>query len=135
MSPDANHAPSRPTFAITVQRVFAAAHAIRLPDGSLEPIHGHNWNVEATVTAPSLDEIETVMDFHVLEQLMDAILKPMHNRHLNELEPFIDTKVNPTAERVAWHIAKQLMAGLPEHVSLESVTVSEAPGCIAAYRP
>ena len=58
-------------YEITVERTFAAAHAIRLPDGALEPMHGHNWRVRATVAAERLDGIETVMDFHDLQALLD----------------------------------------------------------------
>ena len=38
-------------FEITTTRTFAAAHQLRLYDGSLEPLHGHNWRVQVTVCA------------------------------------------------------------------------------------
>lgn len=126
-------------YEITIQRVFAAAHAIRLPDGSLEPIHGHNWNVEVTVESDQLDGIETVMDFHDLERVVNALLAQVHNRHLNEVPPFAGPdgglRINPTAERVAWWLATEVSAQLPAGVRLVSASVSEAPGCIARYRP
>ena len=75
-------------FEITTTRAFSAAHQLRLYDGSLEPLHGHNWRVQVTVSPSKLDAIGVVMDFHELERLVDAIVGPMHNRHLNELEPF-----------------------------------------------
>jgi 6-pyruvoyltetrahydropterin/6-carboxytetrahydropterin synthase len=122
---------------ITVSRVFAAGHAIRLYDGALEPLHGHNWTVAVTVTASELDAIGVVMDFHLLETLVDALIKRVHNRHLNEVSPFgsaADT-VNPTAERVAWWIGTEVAKGLPAHAKLTSVKIGEAPGCAATYRP
>ena len=122
-------------FEIAVEKVFAASHAIRLPDGSLEPVHGHNWPVRVTVAADDLDAIETVMDFHDLERVIDAILKPWHNRHLNDVPPFDDGKLNPSAERVAWWIGRQVAQQLPSHVRLQSASVGEAPGCTAIYRP
>ncbi len=122
----------------TVQRTFSAAHAIRLPDGSLEPLHGHDWRVEVTVAAAKLDDIETVMDFHELERLVDEALERVHNRNLNEVPPFSDGRgglaVNPTAERVAWWLAGCIQPGLPQGVKLVSVRVGEAPGCYAGYR-
>lgn len=121
-------------YEITISKSFAAAHAIRLPDGSLEPVHGHNWPVDVTVASPGLDAIETVMDFHLLEKAVEGILTRMHNRHLNEVEPFVDCKVNPTAERVAWWIGTEIAKALPPGVSLVSVRVGEAPGCAATYR-
>ena len=50
-------------------RSFSAAHQLRLYDGSLEPLHGHNWQVKVTVVAAKLDSIGVVMDFHELERV------------------------------------------------------------------
>ena len=47
-------------YAITIETTFAAAHAIRLPDDSLETLHGHDWRVWVTIQRPQLDAIETV---------------------------------------------------------------------------
>jgi 6-pyruvoyltetrahydropterin/6-carboxytetrahydropterin synthase len=118
-------------FEITTTRHFAAAHQLVLYDGSLEPLHGHNWVVKITVAAAQLDAIGTVMDFHDLERRSDAVVAPMHNRHLNELEPF--KKLNPSAENVAFHIANALE--LPKSVRLLSVEVWETPENSAVYRP
>ncbi|MEX0775525.1 MAG: 6-carboxytetrahydropterin synthase [Phycisphaeraceae bacterium] len=126
-------------YEISVTRVFAAAHAIRLPDGSLEPVHGHNWSVLVTVGASQLDGIETVMDFHDLEKSLDATLAKANNRHLNDIAPFAGPNgglaVNPTAERVAWWIAREVAPSLPREVTLLSVAVGEAPGCTGTWRP
>lgn len=123
---------------ITVESVFAAAHAIRLPDGSLEPTHGHNWPVAVTVAADELDDIETVCDFHLLQGLINDALAPWQNNDLNQCEPFTDGKgglaINPTAERVAWAIAEKITPGLPSNCKLVSVSVGEAPGCTAVWR-
>ena len=120
---------------ITVHRVFAAAHAIRLYDGSREPLHGHNWTVDVTVAADGLDDIEVVMDFHALERSLDLVLGRADNRSLNDVEPFAGGRVNPTAERVAWWIGTEMAPGLPAGARLRSVRVGEAPGCTATYRP
>ncbi len=119
-------------FDITVTRVFSAAHQLRLPDGSLEPLHGHNWRVRVTVSSDQLDAIGTVMDFHELERLLDAIIAPLHNRHLNELPPFA-VELNPSAENVAFHIARSLH--LPSTVRPGSTEVWETENCSAIYRP
>ena len=119
---------------ITIERVFSAAHALRLPDGSLEPVHGHNWDVAVTVGAEKLDEMAVVMDFHELERSVDRLVAELHNGDLNRIEPFA-SGVNPSAERVASHFAERVSAELPAHVRLRSVSVGEAPGCTATYRP
>lgn len=119
-------------FEITTTREFAAAHQLKLYDGSLEPLHGHNWRVRVTVAAPGLDAIGVVMDFHELERLLDAILAGFHNRHLNEVVPF-NGGLNPSAENVALAVGRGLK--LPGGVTLASVEVWETSNCSAIYRP
>ena len=120
-------------FEITTTRGFAAAHQLRLYDGSLEPLHGHNWRVKVTVSAAKLDRIGVVMDFHELERLLDAVVGPMHNRHLNELAPFA-SELNPSAENVALHVGRTLAPRLPSGVKLVSVEVWETDENSALYR-
>jgi 6-pyruvoyltetrahydropterin/6-carboxytetrahydropterin synthase len=118
-------------FEITVSREFCAAHQLRLADGTLEPLHGHNWHLRVTVAADNLDAIGTVMDFHELARLVDDIIGPMNNSNLNELPALKST--NPSAENVVLHVARSLK--LPNKVRLISVEVTEAPNCVARYVP
>ena len=118
-------------FRIVTRRTFSAAHALKLYDGSLEPVHGHNWRVRVTVSAERLDSMGVVMDFHQLEHLLDGIIGPLHNRHLNETEPFATR--NPSAENVAAYIGEQLR--LPAVVKLTSVEVFETDENSAVYLP
>ena len=118
-------------FEITTTREFAAAHQLRMYDGSLEPLHGHNWRVRVTVGATGLDAIGVVMDFHELDRQVDAILAPLNNRHLNEVEPFVVR--NPSTEHVAMHIGVSLR--LPEGVQAVSVEVWETSTNSAVWRP
>jgi 6-pyruvoyltetrahydropterin/6-carboxytetrahydropterin synthase len=119
-------------FEISTTRGFSAAHALRLYDGSLEPVHGHNWRVRVTVAAAKLDAIGVVMDFHELERLVDAIVAPLHNRHLNDVPPF-SRDLNPSAENVALHVGRSLR--VPDRVRLVSVEVWETDTNRATYRP
>ena len=119
-------------FEISTTRSFSAAHALRLYDGSLEPVHGHNWRVKVTVAAPKLDAIGVVMDFHELERLVDQLVVPLHNRHLNDVEPFA-RELNPSAENVALHVGRSLR--LPNGVRLVSVEVWETDTNSATYKP
>lgn len=118
-------------FEIQIVRHFSAAHQLRLYNGSLEPLHGHNWVVRVTVARAELDRIGVVMDFHKLERIVDKIIGPMDNRHLNELPAFDD--LNPSAENVALHVARNL--ALPASVKLLTVQVWETPENSAIYRP
>ena len=119
-------------FQITAERDFSASHQLVLYDGSLEPLHGHNWKVRVTVSAQKLDRIGVVMDFHELERLLDEIVGPFHNAHLNDRPPFREG-LNPSAENVAMHVAGQLK--LPTHVRVDSVEAWETPQNRAICRP
>lgn len=126
----------------TIERTFSAAHALRLPDGTLEPLHGHDWHIKVTVASEGLDPMDTVMDFHALEALVEARVGPWRNQNLNAVTPFVGGSdevhglaINPSAERVAEQLAWAVSGGLPERVWLKEVAVGEAPGCVARYRP
>lgn len=123
-------------FEISVTRTFAAAHAIRLPDGSREPVHGHNWSITVVVAAEQLDEIETVMDFHELERVLEGVIAAWRNRDLDMCVPFAGPDGrNSTAEAVAHHAGTQVALQLPKSVRLVRCSVTEAPGCVATWRP
>ena len=108
-------------YEISCRRQFSAAHQLKLYDGSLEPLHGHNWVIIVTVAAGSLDEIGVVMDFHDLERRIDQVTAGWHNHHLNDLEAF--ASINPSAENVALILARRLK--LPPQVKLVCVEVWE----------
>ncbi|BAM03705.1 6-pyruvoyl trahydropterin synthase family protein [Phycisphaera mikurensis] len=139
---------------ITVTTAFSAAHALRLPDGSLEPVHGHDWKLTLRVASEGLDAMGAVMDFHELQRLVDAAVARWRNADLNTLPPFaagvaagddgcgigsLDPPPgrawNPTAERVAQEVAVRVAPGLPAGVRMRSVSVTEAVGCTARFTP
>ena len=124
-----------PTYQIITETAFTASHALRLPDGSDEPVHSHDWPVAVTVESDQLDGMSCVMDFHELEKIVDAILDPWHEQHLNGIAPFANQAINPSAERVAEQIALAVMNKLPQGVTLHEVCIGEAEGCTAVYRP
>ena len=121
-------------FSVTIDRTFCAAHALRLPGGKTEPIHGHNWHLSLIVARDDggLDALDCVIDFHDLEARLDRVIGPWHNANLNDVEPF-RTRVNPSAERVAEAVADAL--DLPSGARVIEVGVTEAEGCRATYRP
>ena len=126
--------PCRVPFEVTLSAWFSAAHQLRLEDGALEPLHGHNWRVRLVVAREDggLDAIGTVHDFHDLQRRLDAVLKGFHNTHLNELPAFGGGKLNPTTENVAFHIATSLR--LPAGLEVTTVEVWETPDCSATWR-
>ncbi|MFQ5422508.1 MAG: 6-pyruvoyl tetrahydropterin synthase family protein [Phycisphaerae bacterium] len=120
-------------YELVILAEFAAAHQIRLPDGTLEPLHGHNWRVEAILEAPNLDDTGIVADFTGLQADLRQVTAELHNTHLNALAAF--TQDCPTTERVARHIHRRFAATLPPTVKLRRVCVWETADCAAAYVP
>jgi 6-pyruvoyltetrahydropterin/6-carboxytetrahydropterin synthase len=126
-------------FEVVVSGWFAASHQLRLPDGSLEPMHGHNWKVEVVVRGPRLDGIGVLVDFTRLQPLVREELGELDHRHLNDLSAFAER--NPSAEYVAVHLAERIEARLPRDAGADAethvfcVSVEEAPGCVARYYP
>ncbi len=120
-------------YEISVSGWFAAAHQLRLPDGKLEPLHGHNWHVTVTFAGPRLDDGGLLLDFVEVRRRLQETLADMHDRHLNDHPGFAQR--NPSAENVAVHIAERLRDLAHDSISLRCVAVEEAPGCVARYFP
>ena len=121
-------------FTIQVTHEFCAAHTISIL-GNQEPIHGHNFKTTATISGATLDDDGLLCDFHTVQDQLIDICKPFTNNNLNETPPF-DT-LNPTAELIAKHIADELADRLDEslspHAKVHSVSITEAPNCLATY--
>ncbi len=117
-------------FEVRITREFCASHQVRMYDGRLEALHGHNWRVVVAVGREQLDEVGFVVDFHDLERQLDAVIGLMNNAHLNECPAMC--RLNPSAENVCVAIAQHLKIAPPAR--LLSVEVTEAPGCSAVYR-
>ena len=113
-------------FELTVERDFLATHAITIA-GVPEAPHEHRWRVAVVVGGDSLDADGLLCDFHEIERAIDAVIDPFRDGDLNEIPPF--NRLNPTGENVALHISELLE--VPAGVHLRSVSVTEAPGCIA----
>ena len=117
-------------YEVRVQSRFSAAHQVRMYDGELEPIHGHDWLVEAVYRSRELDSISVLIDFVAVEAALEATTREIHQTRLNDA-PLLEGD-NPTAERVARRIFDRLRTILPS-APLAGVYVHEAPGCIAGY--
>ena len=115
---------------------FMSAHMATW-EGACEPLHGHNWRVEAVVEGPRLDADGLLCDFHAVEEALESVLAPLDNADLNTAPPLQGS--NPSAEVVARHICERLMAALEGELApgarVARVSVTEAPGCRAEYEP
>jgi 6-pyruvoyltetrahydropterin/6-carboxytetrahydropterin synthase len=119
------------TYEIRVKDRYSAVHRLKLPDGSLEPLHGHDWRVEAVFRGQKLDGLEMLIDFEIASAVLRDVLADLRRANLNMLPAFADH--NPTAEVVARLIYNRLRDRLGSTAPLAAVYVEEAPGCIAGY--
>ncbi|MCA9254834.1 MAG: 6-carboxytetrahydropterin synthase [Phycisphaerales bacterium] len=122
-----------PRYQLTLRSEFSAAHQLTLLDGSLEPLHGHNWPVEVVVEGEELDGMGVLADFTILQPKLRAITDELHDTFLNDV-PVLQPD-NPTTERVARHIAETFAPVLPAGVRLVSVRVWETRDCAATFLP
>jgi 6-pyruvoyltetrahydropterin/6-carboxytetrahydropterin synthase len=116
---------------VTVEAVFPATHQLSMYNGTLEPIHGHQWRVQAWFSGAELDEADVLIDFVKVEKLLADVLSGLRDRHLNDLPCFEET--NPSAENLARCIFESLRDGLSSPELLRRVMVWEAPNCAAGY--
>lgn len=122
-----------PHFELTLESEFSAAHRLRMHDGTLEPLHGHNWRVEVFLVGSELDSAGLVADFVVLQKDLSQIVGRLHDTCLNELPAF--RECNPSTELVAKHIHDEFAPTLPQGVRVAKVRVWETRVCAAAYVP
>ncbi len=118
-------------YEITVAGSFCAVHRIRLPDGTVEPLHGHDWRVTARLQSADLDADGLVADFVEVEKRLGDTTAELHHGNLNEHDWL--SGVNPTAEHVARVIFERLSADPVWGHLVQSVHVEEAPGCSAGF--
>lgn len=123
-------------FEITVHAEFCAAHSLMLA-GTREPVHGHNFRVTLRLEGDTLDSDGLLCDFHSVHDALLEVIEPFQNQNMNEVVPF--TRQNPSAENIARYIAEEMSrrfdAALKPNAWIASASVTEAPGCVATYRP
>lgn len=118
-------------YEVMIKRDFSAAHMIREIGGRCEELHGHNFTVEATVTAPGLDSEGIMVDFRDVKKWLDEILGGLDHSCLNELPSF--SGINPSSENIARFIFDRLAEKLPPGLALARVTVWESGDARVSY--
>jgi 6-pyruvoyltetrahydropterin/6-carboxytetrahydropterin synthase len=111
-------------FELTVCRSFSAAHTIKDKDGADEPLHGHNFSVEISVTANETNNDGIAVDFRELKRWTDQTLKGFDHHYLNNIEEFAGAI--PSAENIARIIFEQIKPkATAAGVSISRVTIWE----------
>lgn len=105
-------------FEITKQAGFDAAHYLpEGPRGEYRRLHGHSFQVEATVRGPISGPVGWVEDLGALEAALKALAQELDHGLLNE-RPGLES---PTLERLCLYFAERLKAEFPR---LSKVVVS-----------
>jgi 6-pyruvoyltetrahydropterin/6-carboxytetrahydropterin synthase len=120
-------------YELTVKGHFDAAHALRDYPGECRELHGHTWDVEATVQGERLDDIDIVYDFKQLKADLASVLEPYDHAYLNDVAPF--TELSPTAENLARILFEALSAQVGAQVTVKEIAVWESPVARIVYRP
>ena len=119
-------------FHIFIKSHFSAGHHLRDYPGNCERPHGHNWKVEVTVKADSLDNLGMGLDFKALKYEVNKVLDTLDHHDLNEHADFLS--VNPSSENIAVYIFNNLQKILStDRYGVHSVTVRETDNSGVTY--
>jgi len=119
-------------YEVAYETTFCSTHRLTRDGSPVEPIHGHDWRVEAVAAGGDLDGLGVVIDFEHLKKAVGEVASRFHYRDMNE-HPGLAGR-SPSAEVVARYFFDEVKRGLgPEGRMLRRVRVWEAPGCSAVY--
>jgi 6-pyruvoyltetrahydropterin/6-carboxytetrahydropterin synthase len=120
-------------YEVTIIKSFSAAHLLAQIGGKCEELHGHNFRVEVTVTAPDLNKSGLLIDFRVVKKWLSVILDQMDHKHLNELPCFAG--INPSAENIAKYIYTSMEPKATEsQVRIARIKVWESENAAVTYK-
>jgi 6-pyruvoyltetrahydropterin/6-carboxytetrahydropterin synthase len=119
-------------YEVTIKKTFSAAHRISEIGGKCEALHGHNFLVEVSITAESLNEEGLLIDFRVVKRWAGEVLDELDHTFLNDIEYF-NTR-NPSSEEIARYIYDRIDERARQRmVRLSRVTVWESENSCATY--
>ena len=119
-------------YEIAVTSHFSGAHRLRYLHGKCEELHGHNWKVEVSVVSNRLGKEGVVIDFGILKQKVEKVLKFLDHTYLNDLPYF--SGIEPSSENIAKYIFDRLKIELKGHQgTLKKVTAWESETSCATY--
>ncbi len=119
-------------YEVTVKKSFSAAHLLKEIGGKCEELHGHNFLVEVSVAAESLNEEGLLIDFRVVKRWTNEVLEQLDHKYLNEVEYF--KNMNPSSEQIARFLYEKIgEKALQANVTLSRVTVWESENSCVTY--
>jgi 6-pyruvoyltetrahydropterin/6-carboxytetrahydropterin synthase len=124
-------------FEVSVERTFAAGHALRGYQGKCENVHGHNYRVQVVVRGERLNSIGLLVDFVDVKRVLDNAIERLDHQFINDVPPF--DQLNPSAENMAKYFFEELQEGLRQAgrevpIELAEVRLWETDNAMAVYR-
>lgn len=114
------------------ETTFCATHVLTRDGRAIEPLHGHDWRVEAVAASDELDAIGVVVDFELLRKAVAEVATRFHYKDINSHPDLAG--LSPSAEVMARYFFQEVKKGMgAEGRLLKRVRVWEAPGCSASY--
>jgi 6-pyruvoyltetrahydropterin/6-carboxytetrahydropterin synthase len=121
-----------PLYEVTIKQSFSAAHMLNEIGGRCEKLHGHNFVVEISICSNVLSVEGILIDFRILKQWTDEILKEFDHKYLNDISYFKDT--SPSSENVARYIYDRISEKVKEsNLDVSRVTVWESADARVSY--
>lgn len=102
----------------TVSGRFSASHLVA-GHTKCGRLHGHDWQVEASISGQVDPRTGMVVDFGEVEEALSAVLSEFDGRHINDMLP----GASPTHEGLAAYIRERIALKFPL-VSTVSVITS-----------
>jgi 6-pyruvoyltetrahydropterin/6-carboxytetrahydropterin synthase len=121
-------------YEVTIKKSFSAAHLLKEIGGKCEELHGHNFLVEVSVAAESLNSEDLLIDFRVVKRWTDEVLEQLDHKYLNEIEYFKNKNINPSSEQIARFLYERISEKSRQtKVTLSRVTVWESDNSRVSY--
>ena len=119
-------------YEVTIKQSFSAAHMLKESGGTCEKLHGHNFIVEVSICSSALTETGILIDFRILKQWADEILKEFDHKYLNEISYF--NGMDPSSENVARFIYDKISEKVKKsNLDVSRVTVWESEDARVSY--
>lgn len=119
-------------YEVTIKQSFSAAHMLNEIGDTCEKLHGHNFVVEISICSIVLSEEGILIDFRILKQWADEILKEFDHKYLNDISYFKDT--SPSSENIARYIYDRISEKVKKrNLDVSRVTIWESEDARASY--
>lgn len=95
--------------------------------------HGHNYEMDVTVSGPVDPETGYVLDLKILKDILEErVVSDLDHRNLNVQVPWLHG-MNPTTENLVVAIWKRIVDRLPEGLRLVRIVLWETPRNYVEY--